>query len=129
MIQLRVVSGAKAGDQFICGEFPVTIGRAADSGFVLQDAGVWDHHAELNLSNECDFHFRVFRDAIASVNGSPTREAIIRNGDILELGAARLQFWFCQTRQGSLRIREALTWAGLVILSAAQVALIWSLLQ
>ena len=129
MIQFRVVSGAKTGNQFVCDEFPVTMGRAADSGVLLQDAGVWDRHAELNLSNECDFHFRVFPDAIASVNGSPTGEAIIRNGDMLELGAARVQFWFSETRQGSLRIREALTWAGLVILSAAQVALIWSLLQ
>ncbi|MSU21650.1 MAG: hypothetical protein EXS30_09680 [Pedosphaera sp.] len=129
MVQLRVLSGARAGEHVGCENFPFTIGRASDSDLVLQDAGIWDRHGKIALSDEGVFQFKVSPDAFASINDRQAVEAVIRNGDMIELGAARLQFWFSETRQRSLRIRETFVWTGLAILAGTQVALIWVLLS
>ncbi len=129
MVQLRVLSGARAGEHIGCDNFPFTIGRASDSDLLLQDAGIWDHHGQIGLSDEGVFQFKVFPNAFASVNDRQAGEAVIRNGDMIELGAVRLQFWFSESHQRSLRIRETFAWAGLAILAITQVTLIWALLS
>ena len=78
--------------------------------------------------------FRSFRltrraDANATVNGEPFTEIFLRNGDLIELGAVKIQFWISKAEQIRLRWREWLTWLALILLTAAQVALIYWLPQ
>jgi hypothetical protein len=49
----------------------------------------------------------------------------LRNGDGVEIGALKMQFWLGQTRQAGLRFREWLTWAAIAALCLAQIALIY----
>jgi hypothetical protein len=56
-------------------------------------------------------------------------EAILRNGDVLSMGALKIQFALSPVRQASQRLRECLTWAALAILCLGQVALIYRLIQ
>ena len=46
----------------------------------------------------------------------------LRNGDLIELGAVKIQFWIAKAEQIRLRWREWLTWLALILLTAAQVA-------
>ena len=64
-------------------------------------------------------------EALTSVNGTGVRETVLRNGDIISIGALRLQFWLAETRQLGLGWREWLTWAGIGLVSLAQVALVY----
>ena len=52
MIQLHVLIGAAAGRRFEADKFPITVGRSADCSFVLNDAGIFDRHFEIQFSSE-----------------------------------------------------------------------------
>ena len=63
------------------------IGRAADSGLVLEDKTVTRHHAELNLKYDALYIQDSNSAAGTILNGSQiTREANLRKGDVLKLG-------------------------------------------
>jgi pSer/pThr/pTyr-binding forkhead associated (FHA) protein len=68
-------------------------------------------------------------NALTTVNGEPVQTAILRNGDIITLGSAKLQFWLAAARQRGLRLREAFVWALLAAVTAAQFALIYWLIR
>lgn len=118
-----------AGGEKLVRHFPFRIGRAAAADFQCEEAGVWDLHVELAFEAPRGFILTVSPNALASVNGAPVREAVLRNGDIIELGALKLRFWLGPTRQGAMRIREWLTWAALLLLTGGQIALIYYLLR
>jgi hypothetical protein len=53
----------------------------------------------------------------------------LRNGDTIDIGSLRLQFWLSETRQADLRLREGFTWAAIAAISLGQVGLIYWLLR
>lgn len=129
MVQLKILSGKKAGTIYVARHFPVRIGRAANSDLQLEEPGVWDQHLLLQFSPVEGLLLTAQGQALVRVNDQPMQQAVLRNGDALELGAARLQFWLGETRQYGVRLRETLTWVGIGAISAGQVALIYWLMQ
>jgi pSer/pThr/pTyr-binding forkhead associated (FHA) protein len=128
MIQLNILSGRKAGAQSAARHFPFRIGRAAGNELQLEDDGVWDHHLTLEFNRQKGFTLATTPNALTTVNGEPVQAAILRNGDIITLGSAKLQFWLAAARQRSLRLREAFVWGMLGAVTAAQFALIYWLI-
>lgn len=126
MVQLQILSGSRRGTDFLGSRFPVRVGRAADSDFAIEEPGVWPRHFEILWEPE-GLLVVSQPDALLSVNGVPVNRAILRNGDVIAVGALKIRFGFSAVRQSSLTLRERLTWVGLAGLCAAQVALIWSL--
>ncbi len=129
MVQFKVLSGKKAGESYMARRFPVHIGRANGNELQLDDDGIWDQHARLDLQRSTGFILSTQPGALASVNGQPIERAVMRNGDEISLGAARLQFWLSETRQTGLRFREGLTWLAIAAISLFQVALIYWLVR
>ena len=129
MVQLEILSGKKAGTQWVARRFPVRIGRAATADLCLEENGVWDQHLELNFDPPMGFMLDVQPDALAAVNGEPMHETVLRNGDCIEIGSVKLRFWLSEIRQTGLRIRESLTWAALAAITAGQITLIYWLLR
>jgi len=129
MLRLNVLSGGRAGAVWDCGVFPVVIGRNRDANVCLEDEGVWDRHLEITLKNPDGFVMAVNPSALATVNDQPTRQCPLRNGDVIQIGPARIQFWLSGTRQINLRPREFVTWIGLAALCAAQIVLIYRFLH
>jgi hypothetical protein len=64
-----------------------------------------------------------------AVNAAAVQETVLRNGDVIEAGSLKLQFWLSETRQVGLRLRESLTWVAIGLVCLAQVALIYWLLR
>ncbi|HWH72364.1 MAG TPA: FHA domain-containing protein [Candidatus Sulfotelmatobacter sp.] len=128
MVQFRILSGTKAGTSWVARRFPVRIGRTPATDFQLEDDGVWDQHLQLDFRPREGFLLTAQPQALARVNGQPVEQRLLRNGDTIEIGSARLQFWLSDTRQGSLRLREWITWFAIAAISLAQVALIYWLL-
>lgn len=126
MIQLRVLSGRRAGAEFRGAQFPIRVGRAPDSHLILEEPGVWPRHFLLFWQGET-IRIEADPEALLEVNGAPVRESVLRNGDTIMAGGVSLRFNLAAVRQSSLTLREALTWAALVLLCAAQVALAWAL--
>jgi pSer/pThr/pTyr-binding forkhead associated (FHA) protein len=129
MVQLSILSGKKAGTSWVNRRFPVRIGRAPAADLRFEEDGVWDEHLQIVLRNTEGFLLRTQGEALARVNGQPVRETLLRNGDIIEIGSLRLQFWLAQTRQRALGLRESLVWAAIAAVSAFQIALIYWLLR
>ncbi len=129
MVQLKILSGKKAGTVWVARRFPVRIGRSPAADLQQEENGVWDQHLQIGLSPGEGFVLTTQPNALVSVNGQPVQHAVLRNGDTIELGSLKLRFWLGETRQAGLRLRERLTWAVLAAVSLGQVGLIYWLLD
>ncbi|HEY2082230.1 MAG TPA: FHA domain-containing protein [Verrucomicrobiae bacterium] len=129
MVQLKILSGKKAGSSWDARRFPVRIGRSANSDLQLEEAGVWDDHLKISLDSAEGFVVETQANAFASINGQPIHRAALRNGDMIETGSVKLQFWLSEARQRGQGIREAFVWTLIALVCLAQIALVYWLLQ
>jgi pSer/pThr/pTyr-binding forkhead associated (FHA) protein len=129
MIDLHLLSGKKAGSRTMVGCFPFRIGRASGNDLMLDDDGVWDEHMILEFQEKNGFHLATTSHAIVAVNGKQVEKTILRNGDVITLGSAKIQFWLAPAPQRSLRLRENFVWALLILVTIAQFILICSVLR
>jgi pSer/pThr/pTyr-binding forkhead associated (FHA) protein len=129
MVQLRILSGKKAGAAWVARRFPVRIGRDAGADLQLEEDGVWDRHLQIEFSRADGFVMQARPETAAIVNGQPTARAVLHNGDAIELGSLKLQFWLSENRQTGLAVREWLTWIGIAAISLGQVGLVYWLLR
>ena len=129
MVQLKVLSGQKAGTTWVARRFPVRIGRSTAADLQLEEEGVWDQHLQLDFKPAEGIVLHALPNALVAVNGQPVRQAVLRNGDAIDIGSLRLRFWLSETRQAGLRFREGLTWAGIAAICLGQVSLIYWLLH
>jgi pSer/pThr/pTyr-binding forkhead associated (FHA) protein len=129
MVELNILSGKKAGGRTAVRHFPFRVGRAPGNHLQLDDDGVWDRHLTLGLKRREGFTLAVAPNALATVNRQPVQTAQLRNGDIIALGSAQLQFWLAATRQRGLRLRELFVWVLILAVTAGQFALIYRLLR
>jgi hypothetical protein len=129
MVQFRILSGKKAGVEWIARRFPVRVGRATGADLQLEEDGVWDEHFQLSFRSGEGFVITTAGEALTSVNGESCRECLLRNGDIIEAGGAKLQFWLTEAPSRGLRAREAVTWAGIAAVFLVQIGLLYWLLS
>ncbi|MEO8428372.1 MAG: FHA domain-containing protein [Verrucomicrobiota bacterium] len=114
MVQLTVLSGKTAGALVVARRFPFRIGRAPDDNLRIEEAGIWDGHLELSLKMPAGLLITVHEKALAAANGEPFKQRIVRNGDVIEIGSARIQLALSPTQQRGFRARELVTWAALI---------------
>ena len=124
MIQLHVLSGKQAGSRVAASRFPFRIGRDPKNDLPLDDDGVWDRHVVLEFQKKEGFRLAAAPEAIAAVNSKPAGDALLRNGDVITLGSAKLQFWIAPAGQRGLRLRENLVWTLLLLVAATELVLI-----
>ncbi|HWF17974.1 MAG TPA: FHA domain-containing protein [Verrucomicrobiae bacterium] len=128
MVQLKIVSGKMAGTEQVARHFPFRIGRSASADLRVEEDGVWDEHLELAFHSTDGFILTAHPNALAAINGQPFREAVLRNGDAIEIGALKIRFWLGATRQSRLGLREWLTWTAFALIIAAQLFLIYRMI-
>ena len=126
MVQLNILSG-EYKQQFVkSNTFPILIGRGENCELQLVDTGIWENHLELNLNEEQHFTIRTASDATAMVNGKPLKGVqLLRNGDLIEIGLVKIQFWLGTVQQKNLGIREAAVWALLLAVTMAEIYLLF----
>jgi pSer/pThr/pTyr-binding forkhead associated (FHA) protein len=128
MVQFKILSGNKAGSSWDARHFPVRIGRSAKANLRLEEAGVWDDHFTIRLDPAEGFVAEAHANALASINGQPVQRAVLRNGDTIEIGSVKIQFWLAEARQRGQGMREALVWMVISAVCFAQIALVYWLL-
>ncbi len=129
MIQVKFLRGKMAGSSWTTRRFPVRMGRAPDSDLRIEEPGVWDHHLQIDLDPKEGFVAHIPSEAFVTINGHPFERASLRNGDLIEMGTVKLQFWLAAPRQAGLRLREWLTWLAIAVISLGQIWLIYWLLD
>jgi pSer/pThr/pTyr-binding forkhead associated (FHA) protein len=129
MIYLQLLSGKKAGDRAVAARFPFRIGRASQNDLTLEDDGVWDQHLALEFVEKQGFQLSTTASAISAVNGKPVERAMLRNGDVITLGSAKIQFWLAPAPQRGLWLRENFVWALLILITVAQFIMLFTFLR
>ena len=118
LAQLAIHTGKRTRQSVALNQFPVLIGRSGDCHLRLEDMGVWDRHAQIDLDRPAGFVLRPASEASTMVNGEPLGESRrLRNGDLIDVGMVRLQFWLGPVRQKRLAVREVIFW--LLIMSTS----------
>jgi pSer/pThr/pTyr-binding forkhead associated (FHA) protein len=129
MIQLKILSGKKAGTVWVARRFPVRIGRSDNSDLRLEEHGVWDEHFRIGLNPAAGFVLDTQPGALVAANGQPVQRAVLRNGDTIEIGSVKLQFWLGEARQRGLKTQEGMVWAVIAAVSILQVAIVYWLVH
>jgi pSer/pThr/pTyr-binding forkhead associated (FHA) protein len=129
MIYLQLLSGKKAGHRAEASRFPFRVGRAPQNDLTLEDDGVWDQHLTLEFLQKEGFQLATAANAISAVNGKPVYRTMLRNGDIITLGSAKIQFWLASAPQRGLLLRENSVWALLILVTVAQFILLFTFLR
>lgn len=128
MFQLSVLTGKAAGHSRVVRRFPFDIGRSVANHLPLEDPGVWAEHARLELT-DADGVFVSARSAgSVAINAEVIGKARhLRNGDVLSVGAAKLQFTLAAPLQRGLRLREGVVWGVLATLIGLEVCFLLGL--
>jgi pSer/pThr/pTyr-binding forkhead associated (FHA) protein len=126
MIHLHILSGKKAGNRLDASRFPFRVGRAPQNDLPLEDDGVWEQHVTFEFQRKQGFCLVASANAIVTVNGKQADNILLRNGDVITLGLAKIQFWLAPAPQRSLQLRESLVWALLILVTLGQLALIYA---
>ena len=129
MVQLKILSGKKAGSIWTARRFPVRVGRSHEADLQLEENGVWDEHFEIQFHPAAGFTLETKPEALVTTNGQPMQRAVLRNGDLIEIGSLKLRFWLDDAPQRGLRIREAFVWILVAAVILGQIALIYWLIQ
>ena len=125
LVQLQIHQGAAAGHVLSADQLPIRLGRGKGCHLQLTDEGVWEQHGEIDVNTDQQFILRRHPEAGVMINGEPAGEiTTLVNGDEIELGTAKLQFWLGGVRQKNLALREAAAWALLGAITLAEVILL-----
>jgi pSer/pThr/pTyr-binding forkhead associated (FHA) protein len=128
MVELRLLDSGKPDSSYLIQHFPCVLGRGPNADLRLEEPGVWDNHLQIELDPD-GFLVAAFPEAHTCVNGEPIQRALLKNGDLIEAGGIKLQFWLAQPRQHRLWLRETATWVALVLLSIGEIGLVYALLR
>ena len=123
MVQFKILTGRQAGRLQAAARLPCAIGRATTADLRLDEPGIWEQHLELDFKPGDGFVLRLQGSALATVNGQPLQAARLRNGDVIELGSVKLQFWLGEARQRPLAPAERLVWLALGAATVVQALL------
>jgi len=128
VIQLQLLSGHRTGAVFHFTHFPICAGRKPDLELPLDEPGVWQRHFMIDWTAK-GLVLEVEPQALLHIKDAPVQSAILRDGDIITVGALKIRFSFSPVRQSSLAPREWLTWIALGALCLGQVALVYWLIR
>jgi pSer/pThr/pTyr-binding forkhead associated (FHA) protein len=129
MVQLKICSGKMAGHIQVVRHFPFHIGRSRAANLCVEEDGVWEEHLELDFDPAQGFILSARENTIATVNGWPIQAVILRNGDLIEIGALKIRFWLGETSQVGLRLQEWFLWLILLFICVLQAGLIYWLIR
>lgn len=124
MVQLKILSGKAAGVTWSARRFPVRVGRAPGCDLRLEEHGVWDEHFRVDLNPAAGFVLETEPDALVTANGLPVQRVVLRNGDTIEIGASKMQFWLGDLPRRGLRMAEWMVWGAIIAVSLGQFALV-----
>jgi pSer/pThr/pTyr-binding forkhead associated (FHA) protein len=128
VVQLQLLSGQRSGAVFHFSHFPIRAGRGSDLELPLDEPGVWRRHFLIDWRAK-GLVLEVEPQALLSIQDAPVQSALLRNGDIITVGALKIRFSLSPVRQSSLALREWLTWMALAALCLGQVALVYWLIR
>ena len=129
MLRLRFTSNGSDVKELDLDRFPVVFGRAKDADVRLDDKGIWDHHACLELRSDNAFYLKSEGKALTLVNDELIDETRIRPGARVQMGDCRFLVVFTPVEQRAVWTSELLVLCCSCLTVLAQFVLIYFLLS
>jgi hypothetical protein len=126
VLQIRVISGALAGTQYVARQFPFRIGRSKAADLSIEGDGVWDEHVQIGVDDSS--HSLVLTaspDSPAYVNGQLISTADLRNGDVITMGSVQLQCLLSAVHHKNLAPWEIFFWIFLAAMTLLEIRLFY----
>jgi hypothetical protein len=128
MLQLRVSQGLQQLSECEVRNVPFVIGKSARSDLRLESAGVWDRHLSFELDPENKkFRVSAIGDALLLLNGESCRCALLKNGDLLQIGGCEIRVALSAASQYALKLHELGVYLLLLLVFFVQIAMIFLL--
>lgn len=124
MLELVVLSDPEKGRRFHSDAAPIRLGRRADVEISLAFPGVWDLHAEIQMDSAGWFVIRPLGQSLVTINQQPIQDHRLRSGDVLGIGAVKLQFSLRNSSQRPLRYWEILVWSMILGIMGTAIAVL-----
>jgi len=129
MLQLDILAGKKAGTRSAARHFPFRIGRAPGNELQMDDEGIWDQHLTLNSDRKKGIIVTTAPHALTAINSERVETAVLKNGDTITIGSAKVQVWLAAAPQRRLFFREAAVWMLWAAVTAGQCAILYWLVR
>jgi pSer/pThr/pTyr-binding forkhead associated (FHA) protein len=129
MLLLTVLAGKSAPTFVRLSGTSACIGRGPKHDLCLDDDGVWDRHLQISLDPNLQFLAKCRPETQVVINSETVNEHPLRNGDLIEIGRAKVRFGFTETVLRRYRVREAGSWFLFAIMLLLQVGIIYLLSQ
>ena len=98
MVQLKILSGRKAGTEVVARHFPFQVGRATDCDLALDEPGIWEKHFQINLDSSDAFVMVAAPNTFVIIDGNRVQQGALRSGETIEIGSAKILFGLSPTR-------------------------------
>lgn len=86
---------------------------------------MWESHASIELTADGFFRLIALSEGLVCVEGLSVTEARVKNGDIIDIGAAKMVFHLARAQQRGLAIREGFLWLILLTLPIGELLLMF----
>jgi len=124
MLELVVLSDPGKGRRFHSDAAPIRLGRRSDLEVSLCFPGVWDLHAEIQTDPAGWFVIRPLGQCLVTINQQPIQDHRLRSGDVLGIGAVKLQFSLRSSPQRPLSYWEIAVWSMIIGVMVTAIAVL-----
>lgn len=124
MLQLQRVDSGLQGGAVVLKKYPSMIGQSPECDARIQGPGVWDRHAGFEIANDLKVVVTPVGQALLLVNHAPVSLAVLKSGDLLQIGSCSFRVSLSPPRQTALWKYESAVWLMAVAMIALQVLLV-----
>lgn len=123
MYQLTALEGENHGGRFFLGKASFVLGKNPNADLQLKEAGVWNDHVRIEVS-EREPRIRRLGEGILILNSEPTDLAVLRNGDLIQIGGAKFIFEVSPPKRRPFHVQHFLLWGMIVFIAFSEMILI-----
>lgn len=122
MLEARLLTGSRTGTVIPITRFPFSFGRQG-TDCVLTEPGVWDRHFTISLGPDRAFELVCAESAVVSSDLRMLTNLCLRNGEIVEAGAVRIEFRLSRTSPRPGGLASGILWGSLGLVVLTELAL------
>ena len=124
MFSLTIVEGRQRGQRVDLNKYPFVIGSNSDAHLKLSEPGVWSNHLVVELADNKGPALRRLGDGTVSLNSDPVEVSVLRNGDLINIGAAVLRFGLSPAKRKPLTFLNSASWTAIIAIVVLEIVLL-----
>lgn len=121
MYHLAALDGKHRGNRFEIAKDSFVLGKNPHADLHLTEAGVWKDHAQIEIFDEKGPKIFRLGEGILIINSEATDIAILRNGDLIQIGGASFRFGISPAQRRRCSFPHRLVWICILFVIFAEI--------